>query len=91
MRKTDLIQTVAKAANLSSREADDAVSSLFEQITNALARNESISLVGFGSFTPKKRAARTGKNPQTGETLHIPEKRQVQFKPSAKLRALVDQ
>ena len=52
MRKSDLVSAVADIADISQQEADDAVSSLFEQITNALARGESVNLVGFGSFLP---------------------------------------
>lgn len=81
MRKSDLVSAVADISDISLNEADNAVSSLFEHITNALARDESVSLVGFGNFTVKQRAARTGRNPQTGEAMHIAASNQVHFKP----------
>jgi len=90
MRKTELVDAVASNANLSPRQADDVVSCLFEQITNALARGESIGLVGFGAFSLTQRAARTGINPQTGERIQIPAKKHVGFKPGRKLKEFVD-
>lgn len=90
MKKSDLVSAVADAADLSNRQADDAVASAFEHITNALARGESLSLVGFGSFTVKTRAARTGRNPQTGEPMEIPESRQVGFKAGKSLKDSVN-
>lgn len=81
MRKTELVSAVADISDISLKEADDAVSSLFEHVTNALARGESVSLVGFGSFSVKARAARTGRNPRTGESMEIAASKQVQFKP----------
>lgn len=81
MRKSDLVDAVADIADLPERKADDAVSSAIEHITNALARGDSLSLVGFGSFSVKTRAARTGRNPQTGEEIQIAASKQVLFKP----------
>lgn len=86
MRKNDLVTAVADIADISSKEADDAVSSLFEQLTNALARGESVNLVGFGGFAVKHRAARTGRNPRTGEAMEIAASNQVQFKPGKFLK-----
>ncbi len=88
MRKPDLVAMVVDIADLSQREADEAVSSAFEHITNALARGEDVSLVGFGSFVVKERAERNGRNPQTGETMVIAASRQVSFRPG---KALKDQ
>lgn len=90
MRKSDLVSAVEDIADLSSKEADDAVSSLFEQLTNALARGESISLVGFGSFSVKHRAARSGRNPRTGEPMDIAASNNVQFKPGKLLKDSVN-
>lgn len=86
MRKSDLVSAVADIADISSNEADNAVSSMFEHITNALARNESVQLIGFGSFTVKQRAARSGRNPQNGEIIEIPAMNQVQFKSGKALK-----
>ncbi|MFL0811326.1 MAG: HU family DNA-binding protein [Agarilytica sp.] len=86
MKKSDLVSNVASAAVLSNRQADEAVSATFEHITNALARGESFNLAGFGSFVVKTRQARTGRNPQTGESIEIAECRQVGFKAGKSLR-----
>ncbi len=90
MRKSDLVDAVVNIADLSSREADDAVSSALEQITNALARGDSLNLVGFGSFTVKSRAARNGRNPQTGEEIQIAASKQVLFRPGKALKEHVN-
>jgi len=86
MRKSDLVSAVEDIADLSSQEADDAVSSLFEQITNSLARGEQINLVGFGSFVVKHRGPRAGRNPRTGEPMDIAASNNVQFKPGKFLK-----
>lgn len=86
MRKPELVEAIAVNAGLTRTQADDALSSLLEQITNALARGESIQLLGFGSFVVRHRGAREGKNPQTGDAIHIPEKNQVAFRPGTRLR-----
>lgn len=86
MRKADLVNAVADIADLSLREADDAVSSVFEHITNALARDEPLNLIGFGSFNVKQRAARQGRNPKTGDLIEIAASKQVSFKAGKNLR-----
>lgn len=86
MRKADLVKAVEDIADLSPRQADDAVSSTFEQITNALARGDSLNLVGFGSFLVKARAARTGRHPKTGEAIEIAASNQIGFKPGKGLK-----
>ncbi len=86
MRKSDLVSAVADIADISSVQADDAVSAMFEHITNALARGDAINLVGFGSFTVKHRKARKGRNPKTGEEITIEACNQLQFKPGKHLK-----
>ncbi len=71
MRKSDLITAVIQAADLSPKHAEAAVHALLETITNALARAESVNLVGFGSFSVKTRATRSGRNPKNGEPITI--------------------
>ena len=71
MNKGELIDAVAASANLSKNDAGDAVDGVFDAITNALRGGDSVSLVGFGTFSVKKRAARTGRNPRTGEPIQI--------------------
>lgn len=89
MRKSDLIDAVVNAADISSRQADEAVSAIFDQITNALARKETVNLVGFGSFLTRERAARQGRNPQTGATIEISASVLPAFKPGKKLKDTV--
>ncbi|WP_045856134.1 HU family DNA-binding protein [Teredinibacter purpureus] len=88
MRKPELIQTVAHVTGLNTRQADDAVAALIEQMTNALARGESVNLMGFGAFSVKTRAERNGKHPKTGAPIHISPKNYISFKPSSALRSL---
>ncbi len=86
MRKSDIVTAVAAAANLTSREADDAVAALLEQVTNALSRGENVALMGFGAFSVRQRPARQGRHPQTGQVLQVPASRSVVFKPGKALR-----
>jgi nucleoid DNA-binding protein len=90
MNKSDLVTAVAAQADLSKEKADAAVSSIFEQITNALSRDESVTLVGFGSFSQSHRAARAGRNPQTGATIQIAASNGISFKPGKALKDSVN-
>ena len=71
MNKTQLIDAVAKSANLKKAEAEAAVNAVTAAITDALKAGEKVQLIGFGTFEVKERAARTGRNPATGETIKI--------------------
>ena len=66
MNKTELVNSVAEAAGLSKKDASKAVESVFESIQTALADGEKVQLIGFGNFEVRERAARKGRNPQTG-------------------------
>ena len=90
MRKSDLVAAVADIADIAAVDADNAVSSLFEHITNALARGDSVNISGFGAFSVKTRVARRGRNPKTGETIHIDATRSVQFKAGKYLKEHVN-
>ena len=81
MNKTELINAVAEKTELSKKDADAAVSAVFEAVTEALAREEKVQLVGFGSFEVKERAARIGRNPSTGAEINIPASKAPTFKP----------
>ena len=72
MNKTELIAAVAEKTGLSKKDSDAAVNAVLNTITETLKADEKIQLVGFGSFETKKRAARTGRNPRTGEIIEIP-------------------
>jgi len=71
MNKAELVDSVAGAANLSKADAGRAVDAVVESVTKALKRGEQVSVVGFGTFSVKHRAARSGRNPRTGETIAI--------------------
>ena len=71
MNKAELIQAVAAKSGLAKKDAEAAVAAVVDAITDALKAGDKVSLVGFGTFAVKARAARTGKNPQTGEAIEI--------------------
>jgi len=71
MNKAELIQAVAAKSGLAKKDAEAAVAAVIDSITEAMKAGEKVALVGFGTFAVKARAARTGKNPQTGETIEI--------------------
>ncbi|MFD0050349.1 HU family DNA-binding protein [Actinomycetes bacterium NPDC127524] len=89
MNKTDLVNAVVEQAELSKKDASKAVDVLLETITNTLAKEEKIQLIGFGTFEVRERAARTGRNPQTGEELNIPASKVPAFKPGKELKEAV--
>ena len=88
MNKAELINAVAEVTS-TKKEAKAAVETMLATITKALKKKESVTLVGFGTFGVKKRAARTGRNPQTGNALKIPAKTVPVFKPGKDLRGAV--
>ncbi|HRQ04913.1 MULTISPECIES: HU family DNA-binding protein [Nitrosomonas] len=71
MNKSDLIDAIAQSANITKAEAGDALDGALSAIKDALSRNDSVTLVGFGTFKVGERAARTGRNPRTGEEIKI--------------------
>jgi DNA-binding protein HU-beta len=71
MNKAELIDTVSEKAEVSKKDADAIVTAMVEAIMEAVASSDKVSLVGFGSFEPRDRVAREGRNPKTGETLKI--------------------
>ncbi|CAH0324324.1 MULTISPECIES: HU family DNA-binding protein [Priestia] len=89
MNKTELVDAVATQAELSKQDAKKAVEALFETISNTLAKEEKIQLIGFGTFEVRERAARTGRNPQTGEEMTIPASKAPAFKPGKELKEAV--
>ena len=80
MNKAELINSVAASADVSKKEAEAVVSATFDAITAALKDGDKVQLVGFGSFEVKNRAARTGRNPRTKETVEIPASKAPVFK-----------
>lgn len=72
MNKAELIDMVSEKADVSKKDADAVLSAVIESIMESVAGGDKVSLVGFGSFEPRDRKARDGRNPQTGETIKIP-------------------
>ena len=79
MNKAELIEVIAKDAKLSKAAAQAALDATIAAVVKAVTKGDSVSLVGFGSFSSGKRAARTGRNPQTGETIKIAAAQTVKF------------
>ncbi len=90
MNKTELIAAIAEKTGLSKKDSEAAVSAVVDTITEALKAEDKVQLVGFGSFEVKKRAARTGHNPQTGETIEIAAAKLPVFKAGKALKDAID-
>jgi DNA-binding protein HU-beta len=86
MNKSELIDIVAEAADISKASAARATDALLDGIIAALKKDEQVSLVGFGTFVVRSRAARAGRNPQTGETIQIKASKAPAFKPGKALK-----
>jgi DNA-binding protein HU-alpha len=89
MRKPELAAAIADKADLTKDQANRVLNALLDEITNALHRKDSVTLVGFGTFLQRHRGARTGKNPQTGEPVKIRASNTVSFKPGKSLREAI--
>ena len=85
MNKTELINAIAAETGLSKADAAKALNATTAAIAKAVKAGDKVALVGFGTFAPAERPARTGKNPRTGEVLEIPAKTVVKFKAGADL------
>ena len=86
MTKADLVETVADAADVPRKQADEVVQVILESIITALRRNEKVELRGFGAFSVKQRDARMGRNPRTGDPVPVDAKRVPFFKTGKELR-----
>ncbi|MEL7568108.1 MAG: HU family DNA-binding protein [Dehalobacterium sp.] len=89
MNKTDLINSVSEKAEVTKKDAEKIINAVFASIEDALAANEKVQLVGFGTFEVKERAARVGRNPQTGETINISAAKVPTFKAGKGLKDAV--
>ena len=90
MNKSELIDSIADKSGLNKTQAGDALNAVMESIGQALEAGDSISLVGFGTFSVKDRKARIGRNPKTGETVELQGKYVPHFKPGKELRDRVN-
>lgn len=79
MNKTQLIDAVAQGANLKKKDAEAAVAAMVDAISAAMQKGEKVQIVGFGTFEVKERAARSGRNPKTGEAITVPASKHAAF------------
>jgi DNA-binding protein HU-beta len=89
MNKTELVKAVSTQAELTQKDAAKVVDALLETISNTLAKEEKIQLIGFGTFEVRERSARKGRNPQTGEEIDIAASKVPAFKPGKELKEAV--
>ena len=85
MNKAELVEAMASESGLSKADAKKALDAFINTTTKALKKEDRVALVGFGSFSVSERAARKGRNPQTGKEINIKAKKVVKFKPGAEL------
>ena len=90
MNKTELVDAIAKETGLSKKDSEKAVKAFTDAVSKELKKKGKVQLVGFGTFETAKRAARTGKNPQTGKEIKIPASVAPKFKPGKALKDLVN-
>ncbi|MGP4117623.1 HU family DNA-binding protein [Levilactobacillus zymae] len=87
--KAQLVSDVATATGLTKKDATAAVDAVFDSVQATLAKGEKVQLIGFGNFEVRERAARKGRNPQTGQEIQIPESKVPAFKPGKALKDAV--
>ncbi len=90
MTKADLIEEVSRVVEMTRKEAEVIVETIFESIVKSLRNGDKIEIRGFGSFRTRQRQARIGRNPKSGERVEVPAKRIPFFKPSKELRDIVN-
>ena len=90
MKKPELIAAIAEETGLTKDKSGEVLNALLDEITNAMTRDDPVSLIGFGTFSQRLRSARTGKNPQTGKAIQIPASKSVGFKPGKALKDAVN-
>lgn len=90
MNKTELVAAIAEKTELSKKDSEKALKAFMEVVSEQLKKGEKIQLVGFGTFEVTERAARTGKNPQTGKAIKIPASKAPKFKAGKALKEAVN-
>ncbi len=90
MNRTELIEAISKKSGLSKKDSDAALKAFTETVSKALKKGDKVQLVGFGTFEVTKRAARTARNPQTGDAIKIAASKAPKFKPGKALKDLVN-
>ena len=89
MNKSELIAKLAEKAGITKKDAEKAAAGIFASIQEALVKGEKVQIIGFGTFEVKERAARMGRNPQSGEEIQIPASKNPSFKPGKALKEAV--
>ena len=89
MNRNQLVSNIAEKSGLTKKDVETVVTGLVEEINDALKRGEKVQFVGFGTFETRERASRSGRNPQTGETIQIPATVVPAFRPGNKLKETV--
>lgn len=90
MNKSELIDAIAAGADISKAAAGRALDSMIDAVTGALKNGDTVSLIGFGTFVVRERAARTGRNPRTGQTINIAASKNPSFKAGKALKDAVN-
>ena len=90
MNKTELVAAMAEQTNLSKKDAEDALKAFIDVVSEELKKGEKVQLVGFGTFEVSERAAREGRNPQTGETMEIKASKTPKFKAGKALKDMMN-
>lgn len=90
MKKADLVAQMAEKADISKKDAEAALNGFMESVEGALQKEDSVQLVGFGTFGITHRKATTGRNPKTGEPIQIPARKAVRFKVGKKLNDAIN-
>lgn len=91
MNKSELVASVAEVAELTKKDAEKAVNAVFASVQKALVEDDKVQIIGFGTFEVRTRAARKGRNPQTGETIEIPASKNPVFKAGKALKEAANQ
>ena len=86
MNKAEIINEISKKMELSKTDVEKVISCFFDTIKSSLKENENVKLIGFGTFSSNKRKAKSGRNPQTGETINIPARFYPKFKPGREFK-----
>ncbi|MFD1395646.1 HU family DNA-binding protein [Kroppenstedtia eburnea] len=89
MNKNDLIHNIAQKSGMTKKDVETVVNGFLEEVTHALGSGEKVQLIGFGTFETRKRSGRSGRNPQTGAVIEIPESTVPAFKASTRLKEAV--
>lgn len=90
MKKPELAAAIAEKAGVTKEKAGEILNAITDEITNAMAKNDPVTLIGFGTFSVRERSARTGKNPQTGASIQIAASKSVGFKAGKSLKDAVN-